>query len=299
MFGYDEHEIVGRDPDDLVGLPDDSEAADISRSVIGGQIVHATSVRRRKDGRRINVELHAIPLTYGNGFQGCFGIYQDITERIESEARLRSLRSRLTRVQDEERAHIARELHDDIAQRLAVLTLELARLQQDARGDAPALAERLAEPRRLAEDISCDVERVSRRLHPSQLAYLGLSDALAAFCDEFARQNRMTIDVVREPLPELPMDVATCLYRVAQEALRNVQKHSGSERVTVSVSAGDGEVRLCVRDQGRGFDVDAAQGGSGLGLVSMTERVRGAGGDITIRSDAGRGTRVEVSIPVA
>src|SRR5262249_7188834 len=91
MFLYGAHEVIGRDPDDLVGIPDDTEAAEISRRVMSGQVVRATTVRRRRDGQKIDVEVHAVPLRSGGDFIGCFGIYQDITERIESEAKLRAL----------------------------------------------------------------------------------------------------------------------------------------------------------------------------------------------------------------
>src|SRR5262249_35238086 len=194
LFGYEEHEVVGKDPDELVGLPENTEAVDISRRVLSGQIVHDTAVRRRKDGTRVNVELHAIPLMSGNSFAGCFGIYQDITERVESEAKLLALRNRVTRAQDEERAHVARELHDNIGQRLALLSLRLAELQKAAQNAAPSLAAGLEAARQLNEDICMDAHRLSHRLHPSQLAYIGLTKSIAALCEEFARQKSLQID---------------------------------------------------------------------------------------------------------
>jgi two-component system NarL family sensor kinase len=295
MFLYANDDVVGKDPDELVGLPQNEEATDISDRVRSGEIVHATTVRRRKDGRLINVELHAIPLIDDGEFIGCFGMYQDITERVSSEAKLRTLRGRLTRVQDEERAHIARELHDNIGQRLALLGLQLAELRTAAAA-VPDLAERLEVSTSLTEDITTDVERLSRRMHPSQLTYLGLTKALSGLCKEFARQHGMTIDFDHEEMPKLPPDISTCIYRVVQEALRNAERHSGSRHVRVELVARPEVIELRVSDEGRGFDTTIADE-AGLGLVSMTERVRGVGGDLFIRSAIGSGTHIHVSIP--
>jgi PAS domain S-box-containing protein len=298
IFRYTADEVVGRDPDDLVGAPDNSEASEISGRVMRGQVVHTTTVRRRKDGSPVHVELHAVPLMSGNTFAGCFGIYQDITERIEAETKVRDLRDRLTRVQEEERAHVARELHDNIGQRLAVLSIQLAEAQRSAGASAPQLAERLDAPMRLIEEIGADVHRLSHRLHPSQLEYLGLTQALSSLCEEFARQQRLKVDFDHEEVPRLPTEIATCLYRVAQEAIRNAGKHSGRSRVRLTLAATQDSVSLGVSDSGRGFDKAAAQAGSGLGLVSMAERVRGVGGALSIRSALNGGTRIDVSIPL-
>jgi two-component system, NarL family, sensor kinase len=298
IFQYAEDEIVGKDPDELVGLPEDAEAPEFSRRVLSGQIVHATTVRRRKDGSNVNVELHAIPLVSEHEFVGCFGIYQDITQRVESEAKLRALRDRLVRVQDDERAHIARELHDDIGQRLAVLAIQLTEAQLAARSLAPSLAAQLDKAMGLTGEICADAHRLSYRLHPSQLAYLGLTRALSSFCEEFALQNRFDIDFEHNEIPPLSPDVMTCLYRVAQEAIRNAEKHSGSRRARVELAGTLESIRLCVEDAGRGFDSTTAEGSRGVGLVSMAERVRSVGGELSIRSQLDGGTRIEVSIPV-
>jgi PAS domain S-box-containing protein len=296
IFLYSDDEVIGKDPDDLVGLAN-ADAVDISRRVLDGEVVHATTTRRRKDGREVAVELHAIPMMSDREFIGCFGIYQDISERVESEAKLLALRGRLSRVQDEERARVARELHDDIGQQLALLNLQLADLQKAARAASPSLATRLEGSIRLVGDISADVNRLSHRLHPTQLTVLGLAKALSGLCDDFSRQTGMRIDFEHDEMPRLPSEITTCLYRVAQEAIRNAEKHSGSRRVKLQLAARPGDIWLCVSDEGWGFDTSAVDEGSGLGLVSMTERVRGVGGDLSLRSEAGSGTRVEVSIP--
>ncbi|HMF94042.1 MAG TPA: PAS domain S-box protein [Vicinamibacterales bacterium] len=297
IFQYTDDEIIGRDPDDLIGPTDSSEAHEISRRVLNGEVVHATGVRRRRDGSKVDVEFHAVPLIASGEFVGCFGIYQDITERIRSEAKLRALRDRLTRVQDEERAHIARELHDDIGQRLALLAIQLAQLPKDAQA-APDLHSRLDASRLLAEEICADAQRISHRLHPSQLGFLGLKRALASLCREFARQTDVKIDFVCGDNPKLPPEIDTCLYRVAQEAIQNATKHSRCRAIRVELAARADAICLRVSDDGRGFDPTAADHNSGLGLVSMAERVRAAGGELAVQSTVGHGAQIEVSIPL-
>jgi two-component system NarL family sensor kinase len=297
MFRFGEDEVLGKDPDDLVGLPENTEAQDISQRVLSGETVHSKVVRRRKDGSKVNVELHAIPLIVDKVFAGCFGIYQDITERVESEAKLRDLRDRLTRVQDEERAHVARELHDNIGQRLALLAFKLIELQNAARNRAPALAEQMDASKTLLDEICADTHRLSHRLHPSQLAFVGLTSALSTFCAEFGRQNGVEIDFNHDEMPDLPSAVKTCLYRVAQEAIRNAEKHSGSRQIRLQLAARSDSVWLCVSDSGRGLRATEAES-SGLGLMSMAERVRSVGGELFVRSDVDRGTSIEASVPL-
>jgi len=298
IFQYTEEEVMGRDPDDLIGPPDSTEAADITARVQRGEIVHDTAVRRRKDGSRVNVEFHAVPLISDSEFVGCFGIYQDITERIRSEAKVRGLRDRLTRVQDDERAHLARELHDDIGQQLALLSIQLRQLQKEARHMPPALKTELAASISLAEKICGDTQRISHRLHPALVALLGLTKALSRLCAAFSRQTRVAIDFDHGDIPPLPPELSSCLYRVAQEALQNATKHSQSPVISVKLTADAEAIHLCVADEGRGFDRTAAEHAPGLGLVSMMERTRSVGGHLSVQSAPNEGTRVEVSIPL-
>jgi PAS domain S-box-containing protein len=295
MFQYAEEEVVGRDPDDLIGLTENTEATDISARVLKGDIVHTTAVRRRKDGSKVDVEFHAVPLIANDEFVGCFGIYQDITERIKSEAKLRTLRDRLTRVQDEERAHTARELHDDIAQRLALLAVQLAQLQKDARVAAPALDVQLEASRRLAEEVCADAQRISHRLHPAHLALLGLTRALSGLCESMAKRTEVEIDFDHDQIPRLPPEVNACLYRIAQEAIQNDQ----AQPVPTDCRAADrcaGVVRLSV-----GYRLRFRPG---RGRTQRRPWAREHGGTRpqrgrrpARRSAIGQGTRIEVSIP--
>jgi PAS domain S-box-containing protein len=300
MFQYSEDEVIGSDPDELIGVRDNPEAVDFSRRVLGGEVIHAAGVRRRKDNSPVDVEFHAVPLMADGQFVGCFGIYQDISERIASEKKLRALRSRLTRVQDEERAHFARELHDDIGQRLVLLTIQLTQLQNEARNVAPSLGKDLDSSRRLAEELCADAQRISHRLHPTQPALLGLTKALSNLCEAFARQTGLRIDFVHDgEIPRLPAEVETCLYRVGQEAIHNATKHSQCQRIDMELSVTSGSIRLCVADAGQGFDPGATEHNSGLGLVSMAERARSVGGQLTLHSAINQGTRIEVLVPWA
>ena len=299
LFQYGEQEVIGQDPDDLVGLPNDPDALALSQQVMSGRSVHRTTVRRRKDGTKVDVELHASPLMLGGAFAGCFGIYQDITDRVESAAKLRTLRNRLTRVQDEERAHVARELHDHTSQRLALLSLRLAEVKRTSGEADPSMTEAVDTSIQLVDEIAVDLHRLARRLHPAQLEYIGLTRALANLCDEYARQSGMAIDFSSADVPRtLPPEVAICLYRVAQEAIRNAVKHSGASRVQVELRPSGESICLCVQDAGKGFVERDVTGGPGLGLVSMAERIDSIGGTWSVVSDIDRGTRIEASVPL-
>ncbi|HUL33289.1 MAG TPA: PAS domain S-box protein [Candidatus Eisenbacteria bacterium] len=299
MFLYSQHELHGQLVDDIIAPHDRFEAGRLTDAVLNGGITHATAQRRRKDGTFIDVELHGIRIFSGDKFVGAFAIYQDITERRRSEEKLQALRNRLTRAQEEERSRIARELHDDIGQRLALLTIDLEQIKL-ASLDAGASFVRALEPLvRTASELTTDLHNASRRLHPSQVELLGLGPALHNFCREFAERNAMKIEFA---IPALTMrlqdEAALCLFRVAQEAIRNVQKHSGSSEALVELAETGGALRLRISDPGIGFDPGASDSSQGLGLLSMEERLRSMGGELLVQSCPGGGTCIEASIPV-
>jgi len=300
IFLYKESEIQGKNLDDLIASHDRQEAALLSHAVREGGVVHTTAKRKRKDGTFIDVELYGVKVYSGDTFVGAFAIYQDITERKKSEEKLAALRSRLTRAQEEERARIARDLHDDAGQRLALLSIDLEQLKQSSMKLKSSLTQQLESLVKAASEITSDVHNVSRRLHPSQVELLGLPTALSNFCRDFAARNSMEIEFDNAGLQNKPaQDAALCLFRVAQEAIRNVQKHSGCNRAVVQLDEISGSLRLRISDQGEGFDPQSTDVSHGLGLLSMQERLHSLGGELFIHSRRGGGTCIEACIPLS
>ena len=205
---------------------------------------------------------------------------------------------RLIAAQEEERSRIARELHDDICQRLALLSLELEQASRGSDGFGPVNG-RLDEIRRHSSAIAADVQALSHQLHSSKLDYLGLGAALRSFCKEVAHSQKVEVDFMVEDVPtHLPADLSLCLFRVAQEALQNAVKYSLVRRFVVGLRATADEIELQIRDHGVGFDVEAARGRGGLGLISMQERVHLVRGAFCINSGLGAGTTVSVRVPL-
>jgi signal transduction histidine kinase len=218
-------------------------------------------------------------------------------ERLRaSYERIRDLGRRLLAAQDVENSRLARELHDDVSQQLTVLALDLQLLM---RGDAdrPGETERLAsQALERAEAIATSLRHLSHRLHPANLRLIGLVPALARLQADLSTPAT-AITFSHENTPGgIPSDVALCLFRVAQEALHNAVKHSGAPAVSVHLKGAQGRLVLTISDEGRGFDVDTAR--SGLGLISMEERVAQVGGSLRIHSTPGVGTQLEVVTPV-
>jgi PAS domain S-box-containing protein len=300
MFQFKESEIQGQNLDDLIAPHDREEAAHLSDAVRQGGVVHTTARRCRKDGSLIDVELYGVQVFSGPSFVGAFAIYQDVTERKRSEEKLLSLRNRLTRAQEEERARIARDLHDDTGQRLALLSIDLEQLKQASSRLKSSLTQQLESLVKAASEITSEIHNVSRRLHPSQVELLGLPTALTNFCRDFGSRNGMEIQFSVFGEPQRPsQDAALCLFRVAQEAVGNVQKHSGTRNALVELDEVSGSLRLRISDDGAGFVPDSAEFNQGLGLLSMQERLHSLGGELFIHSRPGGGTCIEACIPLA
>ncbi len=212
-----------------------------------------------------------------------------------SEKELRALTATLLTAQEDERRRIARELHDDFSQRLALLEMQLTELRQQPQ----QAGERLDAIIQRVSALSNDLHLFSRTLHPSTLEHLGLQAALRSLCEEFERSSGTAINCTcaigdHDVSPK----TSTMLYRVAQEALRNVAKHAGDARVTVTLSADDHELCLTVHDDGCGFDPHADRKSSALGLISMRERARLVDGRIEVQSAPGDGTTITVCAPM-
>lgn len=223
---------------------------------------------------------------------------KNITERKRVEAAARDFSARLIKTQEEERARLARELHDDITQRLASLAIGAGRVAR-APVDA-ALAETMREVREELARLSEDVHALAYRLHPSVLEDLGLAEALRAEVDRFTGHDSVPVEVKVSDLPDsVPKDAALCLFRVAQEALRNAVRHAQARTVRISLRGLDGGVQLAVRDDGIGFNPAQHPERPSLGLASMRERVRLLGGEFDIESAPGQGTTIVAWVPLA
>ena len=226
-----------------------------------------------------------------------FGVLRDITARKRVEDERRDLSSRLIQAHEEERALLARELHDDVTQRLAVLAIELGRAELAAPDGPQVLAMRAA--REGLVFLSEDIHSLAYQLHPSVLEELGLADALRAECERVCSQGRVDLSLELEPLPTtIGREAALCLFRVAQEALNNVTRHSAARAARVALRDMEGGVLLAVRDDGVGFDPSSQRTRRSLGLASMRERVWLVNGTLDIESTPGRGTEVIAWVPV-
>ena len=226
-----------------------------------------------------------------------FGVLRDITARKRVEEELTRLSRRLIGAHEEERALLARELHDDVTQRLAVLAIEAGRVEQG--GLEQTRADAMKSIREGLVRLSEDVHALAYQLHPSVLAELGLVEALRTECERLERRGQIEISVDLEPLPAgLDKDAALCLFRVAQEALNNANRHAGPCSVNVALRAMDAGLLLAVRDEGVGFDPEGPREGRNLGLASMRERVQIVNGTLDIESAAGEGTSIIAWVPM-
>ena len=223
------------------------------------------------------------------------GVNMDVTERKRADETLSQMTRKLVEAQEQERARIGRELHDDINQRLGLLGIELGNLK-----DHPSeVISRVQELVERTSEIANDVQALSHELHASKLKYLGAVRGLKSWCKEFGQRRGLEIDFSSEVISVLPLDIGICLFRVLQEALHNAVKHSGTKRIEVQLKEDSNEVSLIIHDSGKGFDVTAAMQGHGLGLTSMKERVRLVNGAITIHSNGRDGTTIHASVPLS
>lgn len=263
---------------------------------------------RRRDDRWIWVLDRAYALWDKEGRAiRLVGSEKDITQRKQAEAQLRQheaqlvdLTTKLLRAQDQERQRIARELHDDMTQRLAVLAVEIGSLARMDSSNTPSQVH-IEHLRKTAAQLAEDIHNFAYRLHPSLLEHLGLEAAIRDQVDDFSRRTNLKVEYIQRNIPlSLPMDVATCLYRVTQESLQNVLKHAEASEVLVRLLGAATGVGICIRDDGKGFIQEQAGSASrGLGLISMEERVRLFNGTFRIRSSLGRGTEVHAWVPLS
>ena len=220
-------------------------------------------------------------------------------ERARAGEAFRVLAGRLIQAQEEERRRLARELHDGLNQQLAMLTVELGMLAKQLPESESGIRQQLSKLRDRTEGLSNDLHRMTHQLHPAALEHLGLIPALRGHCAEFSRNQGIRVWFQVAPwLDPVPREAAVCLYRITQEALRNVAKYSRAQQAWVEINQEGNEIRLRIEDKGVGFDSTIPMAGKCLGLISIRERVQLLSGSVTIKSAPGKGTSVEVRVPV-
>jgi signal transduction histidine kinase len=265
--------------------------------VATGLILAATGAAGTTYGRVVNVANILVITVVAIGLLAR-NLKRSVFEARDAGRKIKVLSGRLINAQEEERARVARELHDDLSQQIAALSMAMGSLKRhipeengDARGQGDRIHQKLVQ-------VAETVRRISHELHPAILQYSGLGAALRSHCDEFGIltgvQVKLTID---GEFDGVPSGAALCMYRITQEALRNVAKHAKAATAAVQLRHSDGLLSLTVSDNGVGMESASAEATAGLGLVSITERTRLAGGSVQITSMLNQGTTIAVQIP--
>jgi PAS domain S-box-containing protein len=251
---------------------------------------------RRNDGEyRWILDIGVPRFNSDESFAGYIGSCLDITDRKLAEEALASVGHRLIEAHEEERTWIARELHDDIVQRVALVSVELEGC--DYTDVTTGVHDHIGQARQRLTDLGKDIQALSHRLHSSKLEYLGLVTAAKSFCRELSEQRNVRIEFKHSDIPAaVPKEISLCLFRVLQEALQNAVRHSGAQDFAVEVHGTQYGISLIVSDSGNGFDWRRAINGRGLGLISMRERLRLVNGELSIQSEPGRGTTVHARV---
>jgi PAS domain S-box-containing protein len=301
LYGYSAGEMIGLSISLLVPPDRSDDFAEIITKIKQGDTVnHYETVGQKKDGTRVEVSLTVSPIIDTEGrIVGASAIARDITERKLAEEALLEMSGRLITAHEEERTRIARELHDDLSQRMALLQIGLEQFEQDMPGLSSNARQQLHKVAEVATEVSSDIHDLSRQLHPSKLDTLGLAAAVGDFCRELSKRHDLQIEFLHHDVPrQIPKDVTLCLYRITQEALQNVVKHSGATEATVELTGHGDRIDLCISDSGAGFSPESTKGDTGLGLISMRERLRLVDGHLAVESEPSHGTRIRVRIPL-
>jgi len=308
--GFSFEEVKNRRPADFLLAP---EEIDQSESVFAALRDGVETAARhescwiRKDGSRRVIAWSSLAHHAADGaVTRVISTGLDITGRKLAEDALRQSREELRRLtaslfttQEEERKRLARELHDDVNQRMAMLANEVNLLERDLPGSPDLVRDQLRSLRERVEQLSDDLRRAAHQLHPSSLEHFGLVAALESYCPDFSKLYPIRLKFTHRGVPPaIPFDVSLCLYRVAQECLHNIAKHSGAKEATLTLRGDKKGLVLSVIDRGEGFDPDLVADQKGLGIVGIRERVRLVGGSVSIHSRAGHGTEVDVRVPL-
>src|ERR1051325_4679978 len=303
LFGYSQEELLGQSFEILVPerfrnkhVPQHDNFLSASRT----QPSEAYGLR--KDGHEFPVEISLRPLETIEGVLITSAI-RDITQRKLAEENLRELSARLLQLQDEERRHIARELHDSTGQMLVALSMMLTPLTEDQGEIDSESRAAIKDSLDLIGDLSKEVRTISHLLHPPLLDEIGLSSALRMYLEGFAERSKIKMDLeVPSDLGRFPQEIETAIFRVVQECVTNIHRHSGSSVARVCVSRVNKHVRIEIQDSGKGISraqqADIALGRAGVGIRGMKERVRQLGGSLKIDSQGeGKGTSVVAELP--
>ena len=301
LLGYTREEVIGETSLNLGIWQNSERRAQLITLLNRYSRVRNFETKLRGKGGQTRVWLSSAEVIELDGERCILVSSTDITDRKQAEESLRQVSAQLIKAQEEERSRIARELHDGLNQRLALLCVDLEQFSTnhkgiDRKGELHLLATRL-------QEASSEVHALSHQLHPSKLDHLGLVPAVRSLCRELSERRTLRIEFHASPttseLDGLDKDLALCAYRVIQEALTNVIKHACAARARVDLRCQDGMLYASITDSGKGFDVAEARLKGRLGLVSMEERLRLANGELEIRSKPMRGTQIEARIPLA
>ena len=296
--GWTRQDVIGRTPLDIHLWEDPDQRVSMVEQLRAAGHVRDLEFRvRRRDGT-MRTALGSAELIDVNGEPCALSVAADITERKLAEEALAGVGRKLIEAQEAERAHIARELHDDINQRIALLAMNLHMLRKAVPASEIDTGKGIDDAYEQVANLGSDVQALSHRLHSSKLEYLGLEAAVTGFCRELSARQNLRIQLRVESVPEtLPHETSLCLFRVLQEAIHNTLKYSGTDECEVSLTGTATGVQLIVRDSGAGFDPHTVNG-HGLGLTSMRERLRLVNGELSIQSRPQHGTTIRASVPV-
>jgi PAS domain S-box-containing protein len=299
MFDCETDEAIGRSIASVVSPDFQRAVSEILERVQIGQPVDDRRMRHvSRNATAIDLSISVRPVRNAEAeVVGASIVARNVTEHKLAEAALSTMSGQLIEAQEKERTWIARELHDDIGQRLSMLMMHVQSLFYRS-----SLSEIQAGIQKAIQQISelvSETRALSHRFYSPSLDYAGLEAATSAYCGELNELHNMKINFHSEDIPtDLPPEVSLCLYRVLQECLQNAMKHSGSRHFQVLLRGGAGEIELMVQDRGIGFEPEQAFNGSGIGLSNMKERLKLVNGVLSIDSELGIGTRIHARAPL-
>ena len=297
LFQFDPVELSTWGIDTMIAGPDfTQEAAELTHRVLAGEKVHTLTKRRRKDGLIIDVDLHGVPLVVDHEVVGVFGLYQDVTERMNLAAAMEQMTSKLNTIREEERRRFARDLHDSLSQELSLLNWNLRKLSKLAVHD-DAMQTLLRDTSEIATLCIDQIRTASFLMHPPQLGEADLHSAILWLAEGFERRSGIRIQVSMEPLPcRLPLPVETALYRMVQEGLSNVLRHARESSVIVSLGPTTQAIALTLINY-RSFPQASTLPPTGVGLSAMRERMEEFGGTLVVTTTEA-GVELKATVPV-